>query len=286
MLRKIATIFAFFVLLIGIGVMLYPAVSNLVYERRQKELQDFYNSSVTEDYTEEEISDEVLECQRYNASLLQDGVLLTDPFDSSQLDPTAMPYAGLLRMDGEGAMGWLEIPSIDLSLMIYHGTTDEILSKGVGHMQGTSLPVGGTGTHCVLSAHTGMPGKKLFTDLDQVVEGDIFYLHTLNDVLAYRVDSILVVLPDETDSLKIDATQDYVTLVTCTPYGINSHRLLVRGTRIPYEEAQVQQTEQSEGEKNWFENYLIAVGTGVLIVILLGEVLLVRRIRSKRGGRR
>lgn len=286
MRRRAATIFAVVILLAGVGILAYPAVSNLYYEKRQEELQKFYESSVQQEYTTEEISTELLECQNYNASLLQDGVLLTDPFDSSQLDPTAMPYAGLLCMDGEGAMGWLEIPSIDVSLMIYHGTTDEVLSKGIGHLQGTSLPVGGMGTHCVISAHTGLPDKKMFTDLDQVEEGDVFYLHILGEVLAYRTDRIEVVLPDETDSLKIDAQQDYVTLVTCTPYGINSHRLLVRGSRIPYEEAKTVQEERKQEESGWLDDYLLAIEVGLLALAVLGELLWLRARRRKRGKRR
>lgn len=173
-------------------------------------------------------------------------------------------------------MGSIEIPSIDVNLVIYHGTEEEVLQKGVGHLQGTSLPVGGTGTHSVLSAHTGLPNKKLFTDLDQLEPGDVFYLHILGETLAYKVDQILTVLPHETDALMIDSTQDYVTLVTCTPYGINSHRLLVRGTRIPYEEAQqIAQDAGTHSGSTWRDEYLKALFVGLLILLVLIIVKLV-----------
>ena len=144
-----------------------------------------------------------------------------------------------------GAMGSIDIPSIGVDLVIYHGTEEETLQKGVGHLQGSSLPTGGIGTHCILSAHTGLSDKKLFTDLDQLEEGDQFYIHILGEIHAYQVDQIKVVLPDETEDLQINAQEDYVTLVTCTPYGINTHRLLVRGVRVPY----VEQTRENEAEK-------------------------------------
>ena len=282
MKQKILTILAILVFLAGISLLAYPAVSNLLYEKEQEELMEHYDSIVGENLTADEQAAELQECREYNRGLLQGGVLLTDPFDMSQLDPSAMPYAGLLNVDQEGGMAYLRIPAIDVELMIYHGTEEEVLQKGVGHLQGSSLPVGGTGTHCVLSAHTGLNDKKLFTDLDQLENGDLFYIHVLGEILAYQVDQIRVVLPEETEDLKINAREDYVTLVTCTPYGINTHRLLVRGTRVPYEE----EREQSDGELrkgSWLEQYRLAAFAGLSVVLAAAAGgFLWRRVRKKR----
>ena len=281
MKQKILTILAILVFLAGISLLAYPAVSNLLYEKEQEELMEHYDSIVGENLTTDEQAAELQECREYNRGLLQGGVLLTDPFDMSQLDPSAMPYAGLLNVDEEGGMAYLRIPAIDVELMIYHGTEEEVLQKGVGHLQGSSLPVGGTGTHCVLSAHTGLNDKKLFTDLDQLENGDIFYIHVLGEILAYQVDQIRVVLPEETEDLKINAREDYVTLVTCTPYGINTHRLLVRGTRVPYEE----ESEQSDGtlrKGSWLEQYRLAAFAGLAVVLAAAAGgFLWRRVRKK-----
>lgn len=281
MKQKILTILAIMVFLAGLSLLAYPAVSNLLYEKKQEELMEHYDSIVGEKMTADEQAEELQECRDYNRGLLQGGVLLTDPFDMSQLDPSALPYAGLLNVDEEGEMAYLRIPAINVELMIYHGTEEEVLQKGVGHLQGSSLPVGGTGTHCVLSAHTGLNDKKLFTDLDQLENGDIFYIHVLGEILAYQVDQIRVVLPEETEDLKINAQEDYVTLVTCTPYGINTHRLLVRGTRVPYEE----EREESDGtlrKGSWLEQYRLAAFAGLAAVLAAAAGgFLWRRVRKK-----
>ena len=272
---------AILVFLAGISLLAYPVVSNLLYEKEQEELMEHYDSIAGEKITADEQAEELQECRDYNRGLLQGGVLLTDPFDMSQLDPSAMPYAGLLNVDQEGGMAYLRIPAIDVELMIYHGTEEEVLQKGVGHLQGSSLPVGGAGTHCVLSAHTGLNDKKLFTDLDQLENGDLFYIHVLGEILAYQVDQIRVVLPEETEDLKINGREDYVTLVTCTPYGINTHRLLVRGTRVPYEE----EREQSDGtlrKGSWLEQYRLAAFAGLSVVLAAAAGgFLWRRVRKK-----
>lgn len=282
MKQKILTILAILVFLAGISLLAYPAVSNLLYEKEQEELMEHYDSIVGENLTADEQAAELQECREYNRGLLQGGVLLTDPFDMSQLDPSAMPYAGLLNVDQEGGMAYLRIPAIDVELMIYHGTEEEVLQKGVGHLQGSSLPVGGTGTHCVLSAHTGLNDKKLFTDLDQLENGDIFYIHVLGEILAYQVDQIRVVLPEETEDLKINAREDYVTLVTCTPYGINTHRLLVRGTRVPYEEER-EQSDETLRMGSWLEQYRLAFFAGLSVVLAAAAGgFLWRRVRKKR----
>lgn len=274
---------ALVILLAGTGILLYPLVSNFLYEKSQQELAEYYET-LSSQLSPEEKNQELEAVQDYNASLISSGVLLTDPFDATQLDPSVHPYIDLLNLQGDGAMGTIEIPVIDVNLVIYHGTTEEVLQKGVGHLQGTSLPVGGTGTHVVLSAHTGLPDKELFTDLDQLVIGDVFYLHVLGETLAYQVDQIHVVEPSNTEDLKINAQEDYVTLITCTPYGINSHRLLVRGTRIPYEEAQaVQEQTQNRAVSSWQQQYVTAIVVGLAaLAVVITLVLLVFRRRKKK----
>lgn len=283
-MRKIGTVLAILAFLAGIFLLSYPAVSNLYYEHQQDLLTDYYDNLVVETVPEEDLSKEFQACWDYNNGLLEGGVLLSDPFDETQLDPTVMPYAGLLNLQGDGSMGYITIPAIGVNLIIYHGVEEDVLQKGVGHLQGSSLPVGGTGSHCVLSAHTGLNNKKLFTDLDQLVEGDVFYIHVLGEVLAYQVDQIKVVLPHEIDDLRIEAEHDYVTLVTCTPYGINTHRLLVRGTRIPYEEAQaaVENITAVPRVSTWLQQYLYAGGTGLFLFLIVILLLIRRKKRTRR----
>lgn len=281
MRQKITAVLAVLIFLAGAGLLAYPAVSNLIYEKRQDELIDYYDHLVVENVPQEDQLAEFQKCWDYNEGLRKGGVLLTDPFDEKQLDPASMPYAGLLNINGDGSMGYIEIPAIDVKLMIYHGTEEEVLQKGVGHLQGSSLPVGGKGSHCVLSAHTGLNNKKLFTDLDQLVEGDVFYLHVLGEILAYQVDQIKVVLPQETDDLKINSEEDYVTLVTCTPYGINTHRLLVRGTRIPYEEVVKAEQDSAPRKSTWMDQYFHAAIMGIGIIAGILFLIFLNNIRKK-----
>lgn len=274
MKRKIINTFALLLLVIGLLLLPYPAVSNYIYENRQKELVTYYEQTQKQ-LPEETLHEQWQECWDYNKALISGGVLLTDPFDDTQLDPTSHPYVDLLNLHGDGMMGSLEIPAIDVYLAIYHGTQEDVLQEGVGHLQGTSLPVGGTSSHCVLSAHSGLSNKRLFTDLEQLQEGDVFYLHILGEVLAYEVDQIKVVEPEDTSDLQIHADEDYVTLVTCTPYGINSHRLLVRGTRIPYEAAKTIEDTTSVRNGTWQRAYIQAflLGGMVIIIFVIGGIL-------------
>jgi len=192
---------------------------------------DSYNETVSS-MDDDAIDAQLAKAEAYNKSLLTSKVTLSDPFDTdtaTEKEDNAT-YESMLNMTD--AMAYIEIPSINVYLPIYHGTDEETLSKGVGHLEGTSLPIGGVGTHCVLSAHSGLPTAELFTNLEKLEIGDDFYIHVLNEVLTYQVDQIKVVLPSDTSLLQIDPDEDYVTLVTCTPYAVNTHRLLVRGTRI------------------------------------------------------
>jgi len=207
---------------------------------------DYVSAKVMQDYTQNALTsdtDSVLERARlYNAALSSGQVSLKDAFDSKG-QSTDEVYNTLLSVDETGVMGSIEIPKIDLSLPIYHGVSDDTLLKGVGHLPGSSLPIGGESTHTVLSAHRGLPEKTLFTNLDLLDEGDIIYLHVLRETLAYRVYYCEEVLPTDVEHLSIQGNADLLTLVTCTPYGINTHRLYVHALRVPYEEAKAEKTE-------------------------------------------
>lgn len=192
-------------------------------------------------------------------------------------------YYETLNIGGSGIIGQIDIPSISVNLPIYHGTSDGVLQVAVGHIEGTSLPVGGVGTHSVLSGHRGLPSAKLFTDLDDLIVGDIFYIRVLNEVLTYEVDQILIVLPNDVSSLEIDPEQDLVTLVTCTPYGINSHRLLVRGHRIETTEAA--KIVIITGEATMVDKLLVApfIGVPILVLLFFGVMLAPKRKAKGEG---
>lgn len=215
--------------LAGLAVLLYPSFSDLWNQRRQESMIGTYVETVAQ-LTKEDHSTLRQAAQEYNAGL--DGTF-HDAFIADRIGQDD-PYWSLLDPDGSGVMGYIEIPKISVRLPVYHGTGEDALQRGIGHLAGTSLPVGGAGTHCVLSGHRGLPTALLFTDLDRLISGDRFYLHVLDETLAYEVDRIAVVEPTEVSDLLPESGADYVTLVTCTPYGVNTHRLLVRGHRVPY----------------------------------------------------
>ncbi len=215
-------------ILCGVGMILYPFISKMHENFRQDEVIRTYQTDV-EELEQAELARARAEAEAYNIRL-HNMVQSADSF-VTDFETQNTSYDQLLNENADGVMSYIEIPSINVYLPVYHGTSDAVLAKGAGHMRNTSLPVGGASTHCVISAHRGDPSATLFSDLDQLKQGDVFYLHTLGEVLAYQVDQIKVVLPYETDDFRIEEKKDYVTLVTCTPYGINSHRLLVRGER-------------------------------------------------------
>lgn len=214
-------------LLAGSGFLLYPTIGDVINAGKNKKEIDAYSAAV-EALSEDEKNTILSKAQAYNTAHTAN--VITDAFtEEGQVDET---YEKLLDVTGDGMMGYLDIPKINVHLAIYHGTANDLLQDGVGHLEGTSLPIGGTGTHAVLAGHRGLPSARLFTDLDQIETGDIFLLRILDEELTYEVDQIKVVEPYETEDLAIDPQQDYVTLVTCTPYGVNTQRLLIRGYRI------------------------------------------------------
>lgn len=221
------------VILVGVGILVYPSLSEYVYEKNSSMAVSSYDDSIRR--MEQARKDELRgQAEAYNRRLAEENGFSKPALDEYNNPITPPDYWDILDVDGNGMMGYISIPRMNVTIPMYHGTSEEVLQVAIGHLQNTSLPVGGESTHTVLSGHRGLPSKALFTDLDQVQVGDVFYLTVLNQTNCYQVDQILTVLPHETDELSIVKGEDYVTLVTCTPYGVNSHRLLVRGTRIPY----------------------------------------------------
>ena len=223
--RDIIMTFVFgLIFLAGLSVMLYPTFSNWWNRRHQTRAVADYKEAVAE-MEDDETEQLFLEARAYNEQL----ATLRAPFKNFDAIPN---YENILNISGTGIMGYVSIPNINVELPIYHGTSEGVLQIASGHIQGSSLPVGGASTHAVISGHRGLPSARLFTDLDRIVEGDTFSINVMNEVYTYEVERILIILPDETDKLSIFPGEDIVTLMTCTPYGVNSHRLLIRGHRI------------------------------------------------------
>lgn len=225
------------IILIGIGVLVYPSLSQFLSEQNASRAVSSYDDTVSK--TEQARLDALLEeAREYNKMLASSTKLQKPPVDANGEPISPDSYQQILNLNGDGMMGYITVPKLNITACIFHGTEESALQIGIGHLKNTSLPVGGETTHAVLSGHRGLPTADLFTDLDQLTEGDVFYIKVLDHTLCYTVDQILTVLPDETEELAIQEGKDYVTLVTCTPYGINSHRLLVRGVRTPYDDSQ------------------------------------------------
>lgn len=252
---------------VGLIISLYPLISNIYSRKNQIQIINDYTEDI-KNIDSKKISEELSLANAYNQKLNQT-IVLTDPFDPNAIDMADDVYYDILNYTDDGVMAYINIPKIDVNLPIYHGTDNEHMLKGVGHLVGTSFPVGGIDTHAVLSAHSGLSTAELFTNLADLKEGDLFYIHVLNDVLAYEVDKINVVKPDETNDLKITPGKDYVTLVTCTPYGINSHRLLVRGHRVEYDPNLEKQESKKANNDVWFEEYIKSIISGIGIIVLI-----------------
>ena len=235
MKRTLALILIILFFLTGLGMLCYPLVSSVVNNIAARQQADFY-VEMTKEADTSEIDAMFDTAQDYNDSLHK--IILTDPFDAESYGKIGEGYEESLDVDGSGLIGYVDIPKINVYLPIYHGTSLDILSKGAGHLEQTSLPIGGEGSHSVISAHSAFPGETFFDYLTDMEIGDEFYIHVLDRTLKYQVDDISVVLPDDVSKLYIDDERDYVTLLTCTPYSVNTHRLLVRGVRADYQEEQ------------------------------------------------
>lgn len=262
------------IFLLGLLVLLYPTLSDLYNKARNSTLIAEYDNTVS-NISEQDYSKMMADAKAYNDQHLYN--TFTDAFDGEEYI-LSHPYDTLLNPSGNNIMGYIEIPKIDVRLAIGHGTGSEILQKGVGHIEGTSLPIGGPNTHSVLSAHRGLPSAKLFTDLDMIIEGDKFFIYVLNETLAYEVDQIRVVEPNEVEELAIVEEKDYVTLLTCTPYGVNSHRLLVRGHRIPYveDDIAIEASHHTIAERDK-PVLILVVGLVLLFIIVLIMGIIKRR---------
>lgn len=279
MRRKAPVILIILLFVAGICVLMYPFFSMWYNDRTQTTIVETYHEAVVK-LEDKEITVLRESAESYNKGL-RGNVVLTDPFDGEAADEIS-GYEELLNIEKDGVMGSVRIPEINVQLPVYHGTSAEVLKKGVGHLEKTSLPVGGIGTHAVLSTHTGYPTAMLFTDLDKLEEGNLFFLEVLGETLAYRVDQVKVVEPSDTSDLLIDSEEDYVTLVTCTPYGVNSHRLLVRGVRTDYVETEEMEEKGAEQMKqmlwrNW--PYIVA---GIILILFLAIYTIYRRRKMKR----
>ena len=257
----------------ALGLMLYPLIGELVSEKYHSDVETAY-TAVIADTDDTELTVQWQAAEQYNATL-SGAAAITEGGASAP----PLPYAEQLTVGG--VMAYVDIPKIGVYLPVQHGTDAETLERAVGHVVGTSLPVGGSSTHAVLSAHSGMASSKLFSDIDQLIGGDTFYIHVLGDTLAYKVDSINTVLPTDTHLLQIEDGKDYVTLVTCTPFGVNTHRLLVRGHRVSYVPAQeTVATEEKPIASSWTQHYLTGLGVGLgAVVVTGGGYFLVRRCR-------
>ena len=259
---------------IALGLLLYPLLGELLNERYHSDVETVYTNAI-EDADDAELAEQRRAAEMYNAMLRGEAAVSMGGASASPL-----VYAEQLAIGG--AMCTIDIPKIGVYLPVRHGTGAETLERTVGHVVGTSLPVGGSGTHAALSAHSGMASAKLFSDIDQLVEGDTFYIHVLDEVLAYEVDQIATVLPGDTSLLQIEDGQDLVTLVTCTPFGVNTHRLLVRGHRVPYVPDLV--TESSTTQKaasSWTQHYLTGLGVGLGVLAGVGGICFFARRRCR-----
>lgn len=256
----------------ALGLMLYPLVGELLSERYHSDVETTYTAAIA-DTDDAELTAQREAAQQYNA-MLSGAATITEGGAS------APPLAYAQQLTVGGVMAYVDIPKIGAYLPVQHGTDADTLERAVGHVVGTSLPVGGSSTHVVLSAHSGMASSKLFSDIDRLAEDDTFYIHVLGDTLAYRVDAINTVLPTDTHLLQIEDGKDLVTLVTCTPFGVNTHRLLVRGHRVLYTPEQETTAAEKPVASSWTQHYLTGLGIGLgAVAVVGGAYFLVRRVR-------
>ncbi|HJD13999.1 MAG TPA: class C sortase [Candidatus Ruminococcus avistercoris] len=272
---KISTIILILVFLVGLSLLLYPTVSNYWNALHQSQAIVEYSQEV------EKMDQELYE-KLWSEAIQYNKTLTNHPNRFEMTEEEKQEYDKLLNVSGNGIMGYIEIPAIDCFLPIYHGTNEAVLQTSIGHLEGSSLPTGGAGTHCVVSGHRGLPSARLFTDLDKLKEGDRFVLKVLDRTLTYEVDQILTVDPYDLEALAIDPQQDYCTLVTCTPYGINTHRLLVRGRRVE-DIAQTQETQAVREKEPVKPAVLISLAAGLAVIIWIIVLLVKARRKNRRN---
>ena len=270
--KKIPNIIFGLIFIAGLCIFLYPSVSNYINSRNQSRAISNYEEMVN-NISEEDYSKMWSEAIAYNEELAK------KPLNFELSDEEREEYNKILNVSGTGVIGYIEIENIGVNLPIYHGTAESVLQVGIGHLEGTSFPTGTKSTHAVLSGHRGLPSSKLFSDLDQMIVGDTFLLHILNQTFAYQIDKINIVLPEETNDLAIVDNEEYVTLVTCTPYGVNTHRMLVRAKRVDYSE-ETRLIVPADALR--YNTMVVAPFIGAPILIIAFVVFLIRTSRPKR----
>ena len=285
--RYFKIVIAGIIFILALLLTLYPIISNLYNQHHQSTIHTAYEEVIQQADTQE------LERIRELAKAYNEAIIpgtAEEAYSRTALQEASADYDSQLDPGGSGIMGYVEIPRISVNLPIYHGTDSSTLERGTGHLLGSSLPVGGISTHAIITGHSGLATQKMFTDLEQLQPGDVFYLHVLGEVLAYQVFYREPVPPHDTTRLGITQGKDYCTLITCYPTGVNTHRLLVQGARIPYEEAEViEETVQAQivPESRWEEQYLLGIGLGVLgmlaAALICGAIMVCRKYRK--GGR-
>lgn len=268
--RPIAIVLAVILFLLALGMTLYPIISNHINQKYASKIHTAY-----QEVMQQTNNSALLEARQlaidYNESIVP-GASEVDSYSQESLMAASEDYENLLNITGEGTMCYVKIPKINVNLPVYRGTGNDSLDRGIGHLLGSSLPVGGENTHAILTGHSGMASQKMFTDLELLEIGDVFYVDVLNETLAYQVEAINVVEPHDTSLLGIEHGRDLCTLITCTPYGVNTHRLLVCGSRIPYEEAEIIEeavAEETEVQSTWENQYIKGILYGILIFILI-----------------
>lgn len=273
--RKLRDLLFGLLFAVGFGILVYPMASNQWNTYRQSQLISSYET-IVEEMTEEDFSDEWEKARAFNDTIKENN-LYADVFGQGDMDLEDTEYWKVLNLNNDGIMGYISIPKINIKLAIYHGTEETVLQTGVGHLNGSKLPIGGESTHSILAAHRGLPSARLFTDIDQLERGDVFYIHMMDEVLAYQVDAIHdMVDKDDMDTLsellKINEGEDRITLFTCTPYGVNSHRLLVSGSRIEYngeEDVEVTVPEAMlQSVQDYYMLYLV-LGLSITVLVIL-----------------
>ena len=285
--KNLPNIVLILIFLVGAGIFAYPTVADQWNSYHQSAAIASYEEQM-ETTSEEDFTQAWADAQSYNDSITEN-TFTTDAFDEEEKNLRETPYWNVLNLSDTGIMGYISIPEIKQKLPIYHGTSDSVLQIGAGHLSGTKLPIGGSGTHSVIAGHTGLPSAKLFTDLDKLEVGDKFYIHVLNKTLAYKVDQILpMVDKDDTETLSNALQnvegQDYVTLFTCTPYGVNSHRLLVRGTRVKYhgeDEDKVSDETMLESIQEYYMLYAVLMIAIILLVVIIIQVIKWKKRKAK-----
>lgn len=273
--RNFPIILFIIIFIAGFSIMLYPFVSNMVSAKTYDSVIVSYTETASNTSDSKNVQ-LLAQAKSYNSSLSTTTVM--DAFSYPEREESA-DYLNTLNINNNGVMGYISIPKIDVRIPIYHGTSSRVLQKGVGHLEGSSLPIGGSGTHSILSAHRGLPSARLFTDLDQMQKGDQFYIYVLDQILAYEVDQITIIEPDNTDYLTMNNNEDYVTLVTCTPYAVNTHRLLVRGHRVEYKEEVLSTTVVSK--KSTTADIVFYIGITIAIITFIVAIIIIIFINKK-----